>query len=343
MARRGSTKPMVSAPRMDAASRSTTSLRFSTLPAVNRSTSWPETAWTDIAEALDILLTPDALDHQISRDVDDERHQHQQRADDEQRLIVLAALDRLAQLRRDRGRQRPYRIEQAGRDLDRVTGGHQDGHGFADRAADSEQGRRQQAVLGGWYQHLVDQLPAARAERKSGLAVGVRHRAERILPHRHDDRHAHEGQDHAAVQDVDPDRSPGGPDDQRVQHHVAYEPPDDRRDGGQQLDYDFQRLSQAGRAELGDEHRRSEAGGHRQYRRQQRHRCRPGDERQRAVLGPDAGIGPPVDAGEELPEVEFPEKERRTFPKDEEEDGEDKKNGAPATQPDHPLDQRFGD
>ena len=56
---------------------------------------------------LDILFPSDALDDQVGRDVHDQRHQYQQRADDEERLIVLAALDRLARLRRDRGGQRP--------------------------------------------------------------------------------------------------------------------------------------------------------------------------------------------------------------------------------------------
>ena len=50
-------------------------------------------------------------------------------------------------------------IEQAMGDVDGVAGGHQHRHGLAHGAADAEQDRREQAVLGRRQQHPIDQLP----------------------------------------------------------------------------------------------------------------------------------------------------------------------------------------
>ena len=154
------------------------------------------------------LFIANPLDHEVGRQVDDERHQEQHQADDEQHAIVGVAFHRLAQLGGDGGRQRADRIEQAVRDLDRVAGGHQHGHGFADRPAHPQEHGGQQSVLGGRKQHAIDDLPAAGAQRQGRLAVGIGHGLQGVLADRDDDRHAHQGQDDAAVQEIDADRAP---------------------------------------------------------------------------------------------------------------------------------------
>ena len=89
-------------------------------------------------------------------------------------------------------------------------------------------------------QHAVDDLPAAGAQRQGGLAVAIGHGLQGVLAHGDDDRHAHQRQDDAAVEQIDAHRGTGQPNDDRPEHHVADESPDDRRNGRQKFDEDFQ-------------------------------------------------------------------------------------------------------
>ena len=143
---------------------------------------------------------------EIGGQVDDERDREQENADDEQHLVVLRSDRRLAQLGRDGRGQGPHRIQHAGRNLHGVARGHQHRHGLADGAADAQQHRGQQAVLRRRQQHAVDQLPPRHAEREGRFAVGVGHGFQRVFADRHDDRHAHQRENDAAVQDVEADR-----------------------------------------------------------------------------------------------------------------------------------------
>ena len=99
-------------------------------------------------------------------------------------------------------------------------------------------------------QHPPDFLPARRPQRQSRLPIGVRHRLQRVLPDRDDDRHDHQRQDDPAVEDVHPDRSAGPPHNQPAQHRQPNKAPHHARDRRQQLNDDLQRLLGPGLAEL---------------------------------------------------------------------------------------------
>src|SRR5688572_4043779 len=64
-----------------------------------------------------MLPPPDALDDQVRRNVHDEHKREQHDPDQEQHPVVVVAPHRLAQLRRDRRRQRPHGVQDAVRDL----------------------------------------------------------------------------------------------------------------------------------------------------------------------------------------------------------------------------------
>ncbi len=89
----------------------------------------------------------------------------------------------------------------------------------------------------------TDELPPGGAEGDARLTIGVGHGLERVLADGDDDRDAHQGEDDAAVQDVDAHRSPREAHDEAAHHGEADEAPDDTRDGREQLDDDLERLA----------------------------------------------------------------------------------------------------
>ena len=97
------------------------------------------------------------------------------------------------------------------------------------------------------------------------------------------------------------------------------------------------------RAELRDEDRRAEAGGHRDHHRQQRHRAVPAISASAPYCARMRESGRQLMLVKNSHEVELPEEKRRAFAEDEEEDAEDEEDRAPAAQPDQPLDERLGD
>ena len=279
---------------------------------------------------------------EICGHVDSERNQHEEAADDEQHPIVRTSLDGLAELGGNRRGQRPHGIEDAMWSLYRVAGGHEDRHGFANGSSDPQESRRQKPVLRRRKESPGGQLPAAGAQCQCSFPIGVGDGLESVLSHRRDDRHAHQREDESTIQDVDTDGSARGPDDHGVQHHVADEPPHDRRNGGEKLNDDLQRFSGLGAAELRDEDRRAEASRHENRHRQCRHRSRAGDEREDPVLGTNRRIRSPIDGGEELAEIERPENHRCAFMKHEDKNREDEENTAPPAEPDDRLHHRLG-
>src|SRR5580700_4873230 len=71
-----------------------------------------------------ILLASNPLDGQIGRQVHHERDDEQQDSDHEQHAVMIVALDRLAQFGGDRGGQGLHAVENAGRNLVSMAGGH---------------------------------------------------------------------------------------------------------------------------------------------------------------------------------------------------------------------------
>src|SRR5206468_150589 len=61
-----------------------------------------------------------------------------------------------------------------------------------------------------------------------------------------------------------------------------------------------------------------------------------------AELRLDGGIGAPVRAREEFFEAQSARQRRRRFTKHEKQNAEDEEDGAPATEPNRPLDDRLG-
>src|SRR5210317_584627 len=78
-------------------------------------------------------------DDQVGGQVNNEGDQEQEDADGEQYLVVIGSHGGFTQFRGNGGGQRAYRVEHAAWYVDRVTGGHQYGHGLAETAADTQQ------------------------------------------------------------------------------------------------------------------------------------------------------------------------------------------------------------
>ena len=105
------------------------------------------------------VILSDALHDQIRGQVDHERDGEEQDADEKQHLVMIGTFAVSPKLRGDGGGERANRIEDAVRNIDRVSGGHEHRHRFADGASDAEQHGGEQSVFRGGQQDAIDELP----------------------------------------------------------------------------------------------------------------------------------------------------------------------------------------
>ena len=296
-----------------------------------------------------------AFDDEVGGDVDAAGDDEEHDAEDEEHAVMLVAVDGLAHLGGDGRGHGADGIGERLRDAVAVAGGEQHGHRFADGAAHAEHARGEQAVARGGEEHAAHGFPLVRAERERGLAIAVRHGAQRVLGERDDERDAHQREDDSAGEQVRAlrraglgareverhhDVAPGaagrrGEDvlDDRPEHHQADEAPDDRRNRREQFDDDLERLLHLPLRELRDVHRRAQAHRHGDQQRDGRDAEGADDQRERAEARVVAGrgIGNPARAGEELHPVEL-RHHRRGFLEDEEEDRADADDRTPAAE-----------
>ena len=193
--------------------------------------------------APDMRRTSRRTDHR-GQAVEHEGEEEELDADEEEDRVVAAAEDHLAHLGGDGGRQRPDRVAERPGGHGGVARGHQHDHGLADGAAEAEHHRRQHAGRGGRQHHAEGGLPAGGSQRQRGLAVGARHRGERVLAHREDDRDDGERQRQPGHHRVEPGGEAEGRLQPGGQHHQGEEAEHHRGDPGQQLDGRLEHLAQ---------------------------------------------------------------------------------------------------
>ena len=139
-----------------------------------------------------------------------------------------------------------------------MTGCHQHRHGFPETAADTEQYRPEQAILGGRQHGLVDDLPAGGAHGFSGFPVAVGDCLECILGDGCHDGRSHQSEDNAGIQHGQSHRDIKDLYDQRVHDAETDEAPHHRGDGGQQLHQYLEGLAGLAGGKFGDIDRRAQ-------------------------------------------------------------------------------------
>ena len=184
------------------------------------------------------------------------------------------------------------------RDLRVVADHHRHRHRLAERAAEAEHDRADDAGAR-VEERRADRLEARRAERVGAFALRDRHRLQHFARDRRGEGDDHDGEDQRGRQHADAERRTAEERQRRAaspaahvssartsghQHEDAPQAVDDRRNRGQQLGQEHQRLPQPRRAELGDEDGDAERDRRRDEQREDRRVERAPDERQRAEL-----------------------------------------------------------
>ena len=257
---------------------------------------------------------------------------------------MIRAASRFAQLRGNGGRQGSAGAQgmdegelAVDHEPDRMPRRHEDGHGLAHCPANSEEDGGQKPVSCGGEEDLVNDLPAGGPQGLRRLAERVRDGLERILANGDDDGDAHEAEDEASIQYIDPDGGAAVGADQVIEERDPDEAPDHRGDRGQELDHDLQGLLGPPGAKLAQENGRSNAKGDRDAHGEERHRDGSRDQGQRAIGWSRCKARPPLDAGEELLQVEAVVEEIGALAVHEEKDAEDKQDRAHPAEPDKEL------
>ena len=163
----------------------------------------------------------------------------------------------------------------------RVEAGQEDddGEGLAERAAQAEHRRADDAGLAERQHRGADHLPVGGAEGQGALLVGGGHLLEDLAGDRRDDRQHHDREDEAGEGQRALGAEPGIPEERDPAEHrgqglldrreelagdgQAPEAVDDRGDRGQQVDRGGGRPAQPGRRVLRDEQRHRDAERHR--------------------------------------------------------------------------------
>ena len=217
--------------------------------------------------------------------VEDEGEEEQLHADEEQERVVRAAHHHLAHLRGDGGGHGAHRVREVPRDDGRVARGHQDDHRLADGAAEAQHARGEDARRRRRQHHLPGRLPARGPQRERRLAVAARHRGERVLGHREDDRDDRQRQGQARHHRVEPVGEAEGVLEEGGEHHQREEAQHHRGNARQQLDGGLEHLAQPPGRELGGEQRARHPHRHRHRHGHQRRLQRADEERNHAHLG----------------------------------------------------------
>src|SRR5262245_358894 len=120
-----------------------------------------------------ISFFSNSLDDQIGDEIHDKSDHEQENSNDEQNLIVIRMHGGLAKCGGSRGRQRSNRVEQAFRDLHRMSGCDEHGHGLAHSAPHAQQSSSQQSIFSRGQQHAINDLPGRRAQCERGFTIGI--------------------------------------------------------------------------------------------------------------------------------------------------------------------------
>ena len=266
--------------------------------------------------------------------VDEQRQHEQDERGGEQRRAVQAL--GLAELVRDRRRERVALPEQVPAELGRVADQDRHGDRLADRAAEAEHRPADDARAAVGQHGDSDHLPAGRPEAERRLLVVERHRGHHLAAERRDDRQDHDrehqagdevvgNRGHAAADERDEGQAIGHPLlgrlELRGQEEDAPQPVHDRGHRGEQLDQHGDRPAHAPWGELGHvdggrnrhrdaDHQRQHGGDH-----------RADEQRQRAEL---FGVDVPVVVEREAEHAELGERRFR-LPDEAEEEVDDQR------------------
>src|SRR6266700_638696 len=209
----------------------------------------------------------DGPDHQTGDGVDDDGDEEERESDLDERAEVYVA-GGLGELSRDDTRESVGGGEEGFADVRVIADDHGDGHGFAERAAETKHNGTDDADARVAQDADTDHLPTCGAESEDGLALAVRHSSHDVAGQGGDDGENHDGEDdtrsqqpHAEVRATEEARPAQGLHQEgtdRVAHqrHEDKDCPeaiDDAGDGGEQLRKERDGGTQWAGTELGKE------------------------------------------------------------------------------------------